>query len=201
YYGVKSALQIGEENVLMMDIGGGSVEFIICNYRKIHWKKSFEIGAQRLMDQFMKSDPISELDLMRLEIFLEAKLYELSNAVFRYCPKYLIGSAGAFETLSTLAYSLENTGNLHAFMDRNFQLKVKEYTIEPDMFHDVYQLIVQNDREHRLALPGLMPLRADMIVMAMGLLRFILERYELEKIRVSAYALKEGYLMSRLNRN
>ena len=45
-------MDIGEENQLVMDIGGGSVEFIIGNNEELLWKQSFEIGAQRLLDQF-----------------------------------------------------------------------------------------------------------------------------------------------------
>ena len=52
YYGVKGAMKIGEETALIMDIGGGSVEFILCNENHIFWKKSYEIGAQRLLDLF-----------------------------------------------------------------------------------------------------------------------------------------------------
>ena len=58
YFGVKEAVDITETSMIM-DIGGGSVEFIICNNEKIFWKQSFEIGGQRLMDKFMKNDPIS----------------------------------------------------------------------------------------------------------------------------------------------
>ncbi|MDQ4140147.1 MAG: phosphatase, partial [Bacteroidota bacterium] len=57
YYGVKLALEIGSERSLIIDIGGGSVEFIICDGDTIFWKQSFEIGAQRLMDKFFINDP------------------------------------------------------------------------------------------------------------------------------------------------
>ena len=54
YFGVKEALQLGEEKALIVDIGGGSVEFIIANEHTLFWKESFEIGGQRLMDLFQK---------------------------------------------------------------------------------------------------------------------------------------------------
>jgi exopolyphosphatase/guanosine-5'-triphosphate,3'-diphosphate pyrophosphatase len=58
YRGVQTAFDIGGDNALIMDIGGGSVEFIIGNRDKIAWKKSFNIGAQRLLDWFHEVDPI-----------------------------------------------------------------------------------------------------------------------------------------------
>ncbi|MDX5437300.1 MAG: phosphatase, partial [Pontibacter sp.] len=59
YYGVRSAGVLDEQTALIMDIGGGSVEFILCNAQEIFWKQSFEVGAQRLMDQFFTEDPIA----------------------------------------------------------------------------------------------------------------------------------------------
>ncbi|RZK28580.1 MAG: phosphatase, partial [Hymenobacter sp.] len=50
--GIRQAVALGPEKHLLMDIGGGSVEFIIANEATIFWKQSFEIGAQRLLDKF-----------------------------------------------------------------------------------------------------------------------------------------------------
>ena len=50
--GVRQAVPLGPQRQLIVDIGGGSVEFIIANDHEIFWKQSFEIGAQRLLDQF-----------------------------------------------------------------------------------------------------------------------------------------------------
>ena len=50
--GIRQAVPLGQEPHLLMDIGGGSVEFIIADETTIFWKQSFEIGAQRLLDRF-----------------------------------------------------------------------------------------------------------------------------------------------------
>jgi exopolyphosphatase/guanosine-5'-triphosphate,3'-diphosphate pyrophosphatase len=60
YQGVRAAINMGDEKCLIIDIGGGSVEFIICNQEEVFWKRSYDIGAARLMEQFHHSDPISE---------------------------------------------------------------------------------------------------------------------------------------------
>ena len=51
YEGVASAMKIDQKS-LIVDIGGGSVEFIIGNEKEIFWKQSFEIGGQRLLEKF-----------------------------------------------------------------------------------------------------------------------------------------------------
>src|SRR5687767_14440041 len=52
YKGVRSAMELGNVPSLIVDIGGGSVEFIIANREEVFWKKSVEIGAQRLLEKF-----------------------------------------------------------------------------------------------------------------------------------------------------
>ncbi len=199
YLGVRKALDLGEENALIMDIGGGSVEFIIANRRKLLWKKSFEIGGQRLMDQFQRTDPIQNLDIQRMEIYLEYQLLELSQAIFRYGPKFLVGSSGTFDTIAEIAYRREyGDQNLSDFVDENHQLLVPEYLVDADEFHYIYQSIIRNDRDTRLVVPGMIELRVDMIVVAVCLLKFILEKYEFDHMRISGYALKEGFLLSKL---
>lgn len=199
YFGVCKALNLGNTNVLIVDIGGGSVEFIIGNQKKILWKKSFEIGAQRLYDQYMRTDPISDLDIQRMEIYLEFMLVELSTAIFNYNPKILVGSAGSFDTLAEIHYRNEQ-GDEKAkeFIDENHELLVNEYLIDYEGFHDLYRKIVFQNKENRLKINGMIEMRVDMIVVAVCLIKFLIERYDLEEIRTSTYALKEGYLLSKL---
>ncbi|HEX8547255.1 MAG TPA: exopolyphosphatase, partial [Cytophagaceae bacterium] len=121
YYGVKSALKIGAQTSIIMDIGGGSVEFIICNDSSIFWKGSFEIGAQRLIDEFQKSDPISSEDTQNLKNYLDEKLYYLFEAARKFIPEVLIGSSGSFDTFCDI--------DLHSKGIRCTIEEEKEYTL------------------------------------------------------------------------
>jgi exopolyphosphatase / guanosine-5'-triphosphate,3'-diphosphate pyrophosphatase len=93
--GVKYAVEFDEKPFLIMDIGGGSVEFIIANKKTVFWKHSFEIGGQRLMDLFFDHDPIAPGNVKKLKEYLEEKLIPLANAIHQYSPKTLVGSAGS----------------------------------------------------------------------------------------------------------
>ncbi len=79
YEGVKSAIDIGGDYALIVDIGGGSVEFIIANRSRIAWKKSFDIGAQRLFDWFHYMDPIPKYEMEQIFKFFEKELSELDR--------------------------------------------------------------------------------------------------------------------------
>ena len=102
HYGVCAALDIDTERCLIMDIGGGSIEFIISKGIEPIWMKSFEIGGQRLMEKFHKNDPITTTEILTIKSYLEINLQPLFKACDLYSPKTLIGSSGSFETLSEI---------------------------------------------------------------------------------------------------
>ena len=186
YFGVQQAMQIGHQPSLIMDIGGGSIEFIIGTSNKILWKESFEIGGQRLLERFHKHDPITDLEVHSLNHYLDSELQELARQAEKYNPSTLIGSSGTFDTLSDIYLkSLHQSKNEDA----------SEYPLTYEAFQEIYELLVTKDREQRLAIPGMIPMRVDMIVVAVILVRYVLERLGLRAMRVSAYALKEGVLL------
>jgi exopolyphosphatase/guanosine-5'-triphosphate,3'-diphosphate pyrophosphatase len=192
YRGVKCAMDLGSDNSMVMDIGGGSVEFIICNAKKIFWKGSFEIGAQRLVDLFHKSDPVSREELHRLIVFLDEKLAPVFEAASFFKPATLVGSSGSFDTLASidihskgLSFDIENE---------------KEYAIPVKTFETIYQQIIHKNKEQRMLIPGMIEMRVDMIVVACALTSHVIQRLSIKNIRVSTYALKEGILSKLIGR-
>jgi exopolyphosphatase / guanosine-5'-triphosphate,3'-diphosphate pyrophosphatase len=183
YKGVKQAVSI-EKNALIVDIGGGSVEFILCNPEKILWKKSFEIGGQRLMEKFMKKDKISQVEMTKLEEYLRQELLPLTNAVHQYQPEVLVGSSGSFDTLNDMLY-WKKTGNFAPSDIVGFDYPISEFWM-------AFEQLVFANHEERLNIGGMIPLRVDMIVVAVCLIKFLLQTYYIEAIRISNYALKEG---------
>lgn len=186
YEGVKLGMDIGIEPSIIMDIGGGSVEFIICDKNRIMYKQSFEIGGQRLMDKFMSTDPISPRSVGALRDYLEEQLLPLTNAVHQYAPICVIGSAGSFETLIDMFY-MKTYGHLPLSAQISFDLSISE-------FYDSFLKLVSKNHEERMALPGMKELRVDMIVVGVCLIDFVLKRFDIQQIKVSNYALKEGVL-------
>lgn len=182
--GVKKALELGPEPALIMDIGGGSVEFIICNHIEVFWMQSFEIGAQRLLDKFHKHDPILPKDIEKLDDFLRKELEELKVKMDIYQPHHLIGSSGTFDTLIDINY-LEK--GIDKPDDVAFSLSLED-------FDRIFDEIIHKSREERMAIPGMIEMRVDMIVVAVCLIQFLIENNEFIDIKVSTYALKEGLL-------
>lgn len=186
YEGIRLGTPLTEAISLLMDIGGGSVEFILANQNRVFWKQSFEIGGQRLMDRFLTADPMPPAQISRLADYLDEQLLPLTNAIHQYAPVELIGSAGSFETLVEMQH-WQQTGQGPAENWVTDELRVEE-------FYRLRQQLLTHDRAGRLALPGMIELRVEMIVMGVCLIDFVLKRYSIHRMRVSTYALKEGAL-------
>lgn len=167
-----------------MDIGGGSVEFIICNHIEVFWMQSFEIGAQRLLDKFHKHDPILPKDIEKLDDFLRKELVELKVKMDIYQPHHLIGSSGTFDTLIDINY--EEKG-IEKPDDVAFSLSLED-------FNRIFDEIIHKSRAERMDIPGMIEMRVDMIVVAVCLIQFLIDNNEFIDIKVSTYALKEGLL-------
>jgi exopolyphosphatase / guanosine-5'-triphosphate,3'-diphosphate pyrophosphatase len=185
--GVRRALDIGEEKHLIMDIGGGSIEFIIADQHETYWLRSFEIGGQRLVEQFHKSDPIQMDEMMEMSSYFEKQLKELATAIGKYQPKTLIGCSGTFDTLCDIFY--QGMGLIRDENSTEYSLPIKGFDI-------IFQELLTKNREERLAIPGMIEMRVDMIVVACVLIDYLLHTFDLTDMRVSAYALKEGVLMN-----
>jgi exopolyphosphatase/guanosine-5'-triphosphate,3'-diphosphate pyrophosphatase len=188
YEGVRQAVEITRPS-LIIDIGGGSVEFIIANNSGILWKQSFEIGGQRLMELFMKSDPISAKAVERLNNYLRESLIPLANAMHQYRPEILVGSSGSFDTLNDIHWMKE----FNTLSEEEIGF---DYPITA--FKEAYELLAYRNRTERMEISGMIELRVDMIVVAVCLIRFIVETYQIKEIKISNYALKEG-LMNRFS--
>ncbi|AKD03184.1 phosphatase [Pontibacter korlensis] len=191
YYGVRAAGVLDEKVSMIMDIGGGSVEFILCNQQEIFWKQSFELGAQRLMDKFFTQDPIPAESIAAEKAYLNERLQPLTDAVAKYKPIVLVGSSGTFDTLCDISALRRGDTSRLAGPPAASVLAVED-------FYTVHQDLLRKNHDERLAVPGMLEMRVDMIVLASIAVDFVLEKYKLQEVRVSSYALKEGVLYEML---
>lgn len=185
HFGASKALNFGKEKNLIMDIGGGSIEFIIADQSKAYWMQSFEVGGQRLVEKFHKTDPIASSEIDDLHNFFQKELQPLLDACAEHEPKTLIGCSGTFDTLSDIYTAANNLKR---------EENATEYPFDVNGFESIYKDLIIKDRDERLAIPGMIEMRVDMIVVACILIEYIIKTLQLENIRVSAYALKEGIL-------
>ena len=186
YEGIKAADALSAENSLVMDIGGGSVEFIIGNREKMLWKQSFEMGAARLMERFHHTDPIPPASIEALNLYLENTLAALFAAVKAIPVSNLIGSSGSFETFAELAVLKR---------DNEFDLeKIKNYAFDYEDLLLVTDEMIRSSHAEREANDAVIPVRVDMIVVSSLITRYIMHKLDIKNVALCTYSLKEGVL-------
>ena len=183
YEGINLSGSLNGHVNLMMDIGGGSVEFIIGTSQEVLWKRSFEIGGQRLLDAFHYHDPILPEEVEKLESYCGEKLQPLLEAIEKFKPTSLVGASGTFDTLTDIYF--ESMLQCKLTGQHVFELPTAE-------FERIFQMLKTKNREERLKIPGMIAMRVDMIVVASCLIEFILRYVPVEAIVCSHYSLKEG---------
>ncbi len=184
YKGARSATKFGTDPILLMDIGGGSTEFIICNDKEIFWKQSFEIGVIRLFEKFHKNDPITKIEIDNIEAYLQEQLSPLFIAIKQFKIKTLIGSAGAFTSLAKMIEYRYNSGEK--------LIKTSEYQFDMNHYHQIHSYVIKTTLEERLETPGLIKQRAPIIIVGTILVNFIISHLKIENFKLARFALKEG---------
>jgi len=177
YLGVSQVWFDPVDPVLIMDIGGGSVEFIIADKDQIHWSVSYPVGVAVLYRNFHRSEPISQADQEALDEFLDDQLRDLKEMLARYRPSVIVGASGTFDVLGTM-------------IGRDPDDRYHE--VDDQIVYQMIQEIVLLNEEERARDSRIPASRIDMIVVALLLLRKVLSMGSFRRIGISAYALKEG---------
>lgn len=179
YKGVRDSLPCISGRVLIMDIGGGSNEFIIADETGILWKRSFRLGMAYLRQKFPPSEPITARETEAVEAYCDNELKELWKAVSEYAPTSLIGTSGSFDTFRDLLTECKSGDSL------SFRIPYSD-------FMELHRRLVGSVREQRLAMPGMSQIRVDYIVLASVFTMLVLQRTGITEISQSSYSLKEG---------
>jgi exopolyphosphatase / guanosine-5'-triphosphate,3'-diphosphate pyrophosphatase len=184
YEGIRAVVPITQP-ALMMDIGGGSVEFILADATQMRWKQSHEIGTQRLLYRFHTVDPIPVDNVLKLNKFLAKTLAPVLAAAAEHRPVELIGSAGSLETIADI-YARQHGRQLY---DHS-----REFRLPAAGFQAVHRELLQKNRYERADIPGMPAHRRDMIVVASCLVDFMVRSLGFNDIRVCSASLLEGAL-------
>ena len=179
--GVRKAVPFPEGRVLIMDIGGGSVEFIIADRERVFWQHSFPVGAAVLWRAFHQNDPISEIEVQNVENHLETALSDLWRALEQYPSPTLVGASGTFDVIDLFLLDPAVKPELYGH-------------IEVARFFPLYEKLRHSTLAERRAMPKLPDERVEMVVVAVILIRYILRKAGIREIYTSVYAMKEGML-------
>lgn len=184
FEGVRQSFTLEDEYVTIMDIGGGSTEFIIANHEDVAWKTSTPLGVSRIYDLIEPDDPLSEDDLSRMTAYFKEHLQPLQDALKQYPSSHLIGASGSFDTLvDIVGYRT----------DKRF-VRAPFNAIELSDFNAIHSEMLKLDRSERLLIDGMLPLRVDYMPLATSLIQHVLLQNGYKRLSQSEYAMKEGII-------
>ncbi len=177
---------------LLVDIGGGSVEFIVAARGDAVFRRSLKLGAARMTEKFVDSDPLSADQ----EQALRDHCAEMMQPVFEACRAYdvtgVIGSSGTMKSLGRVAMGDEENAEQTVFQ-RTFSIGEMRSSLE---------WVIGSSEEERLAHETIDPKRVDQIGAGAVVLDTIFDHLpELQQMRVSSNALREGMVVHFMDTN
>lgn len=187
HQGVMKAIPKQDERIVIMDIGGGSVEFIIADNENVYWSESFPVGVAVLFRKFHHEDPVNPKELDLLCKFLEETLRPFFQAMEKFKAKILVGASGTFDVLEIMMEQETTT-------EHSAVLKMETFPV-------LYDKIIHTTLAERLSMTKIPDTRADMIIVALELIRFVIDKTKINDIIVSSYAMKEGILNEMVKEN
>lgn len=179
YKGVAASVALDSNRVLIMDIGGGSNEFIICDRGGILWKQSFPLGMSRLLERFKPSDPMLAAEVEAVESYLTDGLEPLWEACQLYHPQKMVGASGAFDTYRDVLFFSNDTDS-------------PTCSIGLCEFEELHRHLLASTLEQRRRMAGMDELRVEMIVLASIATSLVLRKAAIGQLLQSGYSLKEG---------
>ena len=178
YKGIAASHEF-EEHALIMDIGGGSTEFISADQSGILNVISLNIGVSRIFQLFDLSDPLTESDVLKIEQWLDGHSETFFN---NRKENVLIGASGSFETFYELIHN------------EPFPEKSKSVEISLSHLNEILDQIISSTQEERDQNKWIIPIRKKMAPIAAVKTRWVLQQIPATRIFISPYSLKEGVI-------
>ena len=185
YAGIRNSLpERWEKTSLVMDIGGGSVEFILFKGEQVLYRVSLEIGGLRLKSLFSVDNEFNLSVVGGLDAYVSKEMKSLVEVCRESKPMVLIGAAGAFETILDIenrvgAAPASCELDVPAFLQHKANLDALRY-------------------EDRVGYPGMKAFRASIFPYATFLVEKVLRELEIKELWFSSYSLKEGFWFTEL---
>ncbi|PSQ95683.1 MAG: Ppx/GppA family phosphatase [Bacteroidetes bacterium SW_9_63_38] len=191
YQGVRRAVEITSPT-LLVDIGGGSVEFIVAAGDERLFATSLKLGAARMTERFVNSDPLSEEQEQALRDHCADTMAEVFEACRAHDVTGVVGSSGTIKSLARVALNAVENGSQTVFQ-RTFDVPHVQASLERT---------IASSAEERMAQSTIDPKRVDQIGAGAVLLDTILEHLPaVEQVRVSTNALREGMVVHFMDTN
>jgi exopolyphosphatase/guanosine-5'-triphosphate,3'-diphosphate pyrophosphatase len=167
--------------LLVLDIGGGSLEIAVGDDERAEATISLPLGASRLTREYLDSDPHTSREIKALETFVnDAIKQSLPEDISKHIADHFVATSKTFRTLARLGE--------HWFEDNPKYLKINSLTKMIPKLQDM-------SNKQRAELPGVSQSRARQIVAGAIVARNVMERLHINELEICPWALREGIVL------
>jgi exopolyphosphatase/guanosine-5'-triphosphate,3'-diphosphate pyrophosphatase len=201
YLAVKHCIPLGKRPSAIMDIGGGSVEFIIANGANgangadesaVRHCWSLKLGTLRLKGDYLKNDPPSKKELQRMGEHIHAELGPAIKKLKQLGVKTLVGTSGTIMNLVSMANWASKDGPIEI---------LNNFRIRPRPLRELHRTLEKAGRKERQRIKGIDPARVDIILPGSAVMNAVLEETGIEEVVLCDEAIREGVVYDYLERN
>ncbi|WHZ22435.1 MAG: Exopolyphosphatase [Nitrospira sp.] len=183
--GIRSDLPPGVTDVLALDIGGGSTEFILDRLGRPPLVRSIDIGVVRLSERLLHHDPPTDEEVQQAREWVRSEAAAAVESMRLPNGFTFVGTAGTITSLAAMAQQLPayEPARIH-----NYLLKLETIT-------QLEQQLLTRSKAQREGLPGLERGREEVIAAGAIILRTVMETLGMSECLVSDLGLREGVLI------
>jgi exopolyphosphatase / guanosine-5'-triphosphate,3'-diphosphate pyrophosphatase len=183
--GIRSGLPGGVTDVLALDIGGGSTEFILDRPDQNPVVRSIDIGVVRLCERILRRDPPAEEEIRRAREWVARETKIAVADMGSYQTATFVGTAGTITSLAAMAQKLP------AYEPA----RIHNYVLKLDTIQDLEQTLLSRKKTDRIGLAGLEKGREEVIAGGAIIIRTVMETLGMSAVLVSDLGLREGVLI------
>lgn len=195
YLGIMKSVPVFDKKVLVIDIGGGSTEFLIGEKGKTHFSGSLKLGAVRLTQKFFNNTRLTQNSINECRSWVHGELYNVAETVKRIGFDLCVGSSGTIMATGSMIEALNKKKKTQNFILNNYKITKADFAVVKE------EVLSKKTEEKRKNIPGLDDKRADIIPAGIIILDEIFNLFGLEQMVISAYALREGIIIDTLQKD
>ncbi len=188
--GIRSGLPVGVTDVLALDIGGGSTEFILDRPGQKPVVRSIDIGVVRLCERLLHHDPPTDDEVRQAREWVARETKAAIADMGNYQTATFVGTAGTITSLAAMAQKLPSYE----------PARIHNYKLLLSPIQTLEQTLLSRNKADRVGLPGLEKGREEVIAAGAIIIRMIMETLGVSNVLVSDLGLREGVLIDRAKR-
>ncbi|MGH8993455.1 MAG: Ppx/GppA phosphatase family protein [Acidimicrobiia bacterium] len=193
HLGVLQSVPVFDQQVLVVDIGGGSTEFVVGMGGDVFDARSLKVGSIRITERFFRKEPVKKKALEDARTFIRSFLTPIRRMVdAQEGFEVAVGSSGTILNVAEMVNARRGEGPRRQRGNATFTAA--------ELDEIVAELASHPGARDRESVPGLDPRRADIILGGALLLEQVFDVLGIEEMVVSDFALREGVLLDVLRR-